>query len=114
MIKAKFSIDESKSKVTLKVKGHAGAAEVGQDIVCASASILAYTLAQNIEFAHTYGKLKSKPTIKFNEGDCTISCRYKDESLPEVVHAFLVIQTGYALLSHNYPTFVELEMFARD
>ena len=114
MIQAKFILDESKNMVTLKVKGHAGAAEAGSDIICASASILAYTLAQNIKYAYAQDMLKYRPTIKLSGGDCNISCRANKDNLNEVLNIYLVIQTGYQLLAHNYPSFVGLEMFARD
>ena len=51
MVVARFTMDEKKQSVTLKVKGHAGAAPQGYDTVCASASMLAYTVAQNIKMA---------------------------------------------------------------
>lgn len=115
MVVAKFTMDESKRSVTLKVKGHAGAAPKGEDTICASATILAYTVAQNIKMADSRGMLKYSPTIKLRDGDSIISCRAKDhESYAELLHTYLVVQTGYVLLAHNYPQFVVVEMFGED
>ena len=112
MIVASFSMDEDKKSVTLKVKGHAGAAEKGKDIICSSASILAYTVAQNIKMAEARGLLKYAPTVKLKDGNTTITCRAKDdECYAELLHTYLVVQTGYQLLAHNYPQYVAVEMF---
>ena len=112
MIVARFSMDEEKRSITLKVKGHAGQAEKGKDIICASATILAYTVAQNLEGAKVRGLLKYAPTIKLREGDSIISCRAKDdEAYTELLHTYLVVQAGYQVLAHNYPQFVAVEMF---
>jgi uncharacterized protein YsxB (DUF464 family) len=114
MVVAKFSMDEQKKAVTLRVKGHAGAAPIGHDTVCASASILAYTVAQNVKMAEARGMLKYAPTIKLRDGSSIISCRAKDDdAYTELLHTYLVIQTGYQLLAHNYPQFVAVEMFGK-
>ena len=115
MVVAKFGMDASRLMASLHVKGHAGQNAPGNDIVCASASILAYTLAQNIKISEEQGNLKYSPKIKLKEGDSIITCRAKDlESFNEVLHTFLVIQTGYVLLAHNYPQYVAVEMFGQD
>ena len=112
MLVAKFSMDTEKKSVSLKLNGHAGQAEAGKDIVCSSASILAYTVAQNIKMAESRGLLKYSPTIKLREGNSIITCRAKDdESYAEILHAYCVVQTGYQLLAHNYPQYVAVEMF---
>lgn len=114
MIKAVFDIDERRKIASLHVNGHAGMDVEGKDIVCAAASILSYTLAQNIKMYKDRGQLKYNPTIKMNNGDANISCRAKDdETYAEILHAFLVIQTGFALLAHNYPRYVVVKMFGQ-
>lgn len=114
MVVAKFGMDASRLMVSLHVKGHAGQNTPGNDIVCASASILAYTLAQNIKMSQERGHLKYSPKIKLKEGDSIITCRAKDEeTYAEILHTFLVIQTGYMLLAHNYPQYVAVEMFGQ-
>lgn len=112
MVVAKFGMDASRLMVSLHVKGHAGSNAPGHDIVCASASILAYTLAQNIKMSEERGHLKFSPKMKLNDGNSIITCRAKDEdAYAELIHTFLVIQTGYVLLAHNYPQYVAVEMF---
>lgn len=111
MIQAAFYTDKSSGSISLKMRGHAGAAEKGNDIVCASASMLAYTLAQTIEYMHAEGGLRKKPRIDFTDGDATIVAKPKDESYAEALHAFFVVQVGFSLLAHNYPQYVELKPF---
>lgn len=112
MIKAEFTMDESRKMVSLHMLGHAEAGEYGHDLVCASASILAYTLAQNCKMERARGILKYEPKIKLKKGNAVITCRANTEDdYAEVLHTFLVIQTGYQLLAHNYPEYVVVNMF---
>lgn len=115
MVVAKFTMDEERKMVSLHVKGHAGQNALGQDIICASASILAYTVGQNVKMAESRGMLKYPPKIKLKDGDAIITCRAKDdECYSELLHTYLVVQTGYVLLAHNYPQYVAVEMFGED
>ena len=109
MIKVEIGYSKDSRECRLRVRGHAGQAEVGQDIVCASASILAYTLAQVVKAMDSHGDFAEPAVIELESGDAIIICKAKDDYLfSEVLHAFFVIKTGYALLAHNYPQFVEL------
>jgi uncharacterized protein YsxB (DUF464 family) len=108
MIKVKYAYDKDKRECSLLVKGHAGQADVGHDIICASASILAYTIAQVIKSMEHHGDLIEPPTIELESGDATIVCRAKDDYLfSEMMQDFFVIRTGYLLLERNYPLYVE-------
>jgi uncharacterized protein YsxB (DUF464 family) len=95
---------------TLKLEGHAGQAEIGHDIVCASCSILAYTLAQIVKDYDAYGRLKKEPEIKLENGNGVISCVPKRKAYAGIKNAFYVANVGYLLLAHNYPQFVEMKM----
>lgn len=110
MIKARVN-ETNTGSLSLCIKGHAGAAEIGQDIVCASASILAYTAAQLVKDYSASGKLKHKPTIFLKKGSSTVTCAPKEEYYNEVKHTFFVVQTGLNLLAHNYPQYVTLTKF---
>ena len=112
MVVAKFTMDEGKKRVSLRVRGHAGLAPHGFDILCASVSILTYTLAQNLKGIENRGGLKYPLKFKTKDGDAIITCRAKDdEEYSELLHIYCVIQTGFILLAHNYPQFVAVEMF---
>lgn len=109
MITASFSRNDN--GITLRLKGHAGMAKKGEDIVCASASILAYTVAQSLQFLFDEGGLEENPLIRLDSGDTEITAIPKDTSYKEALHIFFVAQVGYSLLAHNYPQYVELHSF---
>ena len=112
MITASFHNNAELWEVSLTVKGHAGQAEVGKDIVCASASILAYTLAQIVHSLEH--RLEGEPIISLASGDTTISCRCKNyRTYVKVLNAFNFTQVGFTLLAQNYPQFVELKMLGK-
>ena len=111
MIQAAFYTDKSSGSISLKLSGHAGAAEKGQDIICSAASMLAYTVAQAVQYMHAEGGLRKKPRIEMADGSANIVVKPKDESYAEALHTFFVAQVGYSLLAHNYPQFVELKPF---
>lgn len=102
MIKVTFT--ERGRNLSLRLEGHAGYAEIGKDIVCASASILAYTLASIID---SFDEVES--VINLESGNTTIECECKDDmTFTKVANAFHYTQVGYALLEHNYPQYVRL------
>ena len=94
--------------LSLRVEGHAGYAEVGQDIVCASASILAYTVAKMVSDAHDNGWLTESPSISIEIGHMFVVCEPTDERYSEIRHIYTVASEGYALLAQNYPQYVRL------
>ena len=115
MINVNVSIDRDKREFSLSVKGHAGQAEAGQDIVCASASILAYTAAQIVLLADKDGELAETPTVDLESGDATISCRAKDDDIfVNMSHIIYTIAIGYRLLVEKYPQYVKLIIDGRD
>ena len=111
MVRAEFSRSDADGSITLVVNGHAGAAKEGEDIVCSSASILAYTAAQTLRFMYEDGGLKEKPTIRVEKGDALIVAKPNDDRYKEALHTFFVVQVGFLLLSRNYPEFVSLKSF---
>lgn len=114
MIKIKFRTHDATRYLRLTVEGHAGAGDKGQDVVCASASILAYTVAQVIRTMEHHGDLQGAPCIELNEGNASIILRCKNDDIyAEARHTFLVAKTGYELLAHNYPQHVEIKSVGR-
>ena len=93
----------------LTVTGHAGAAESGHDLVCASASILAYTLAANVANMADNGQVR-QPIIKNNPGDTEISCNPRHNLKASVTLVFDSVCVGFDLLAHDYPDFVSYEI----
>ena len=107
MIKVKFRTHDATKYLRLTVEGHAGSDDHGHDLVCASASILAYTVAQVVKTMEHHGDLDGKPCIELNEGDASIIIRCKNDDIyAEARHTFFVAKTGYELLAHNFPQYV--------
>lgn len=111
MIHAAFYTDKESGSITLRLSGHAGQAKKGEDTVCAAASMLAYTVAQSLQFMHEEGKLKNRPKLKLAPGDSVIEAMPKEDAYAEALHIFFVAQVGFHLLSHNYPQYVALSSF---
>ena len=109
MIRVKIGYRAEARECSLRVEGHAGQADMGRDLVCASASILAYTMAQIVKAMDAHKDFAEPPTIELESGDATIVCRAKDDYIfAEVLQDLFVIKTGYALLAHNYAQYVQL------
>lgn len=93
----------------LTVTGHANSAEPGHDLVCASASMLAYTLAANVASMADNGQVR-QPIIKNNEGDTEISCNPRHNLKNTVTLVFDSICLGFGLLAHDYPEYISYEI----
>ena len=107
MVKVTFT--ETGNTLSLRLEGHAEYAEHGRDIVCASCSILAYTVAQFVMEAENKGDLASPPQIDLESGNTIISCEPNDDAaFSAIKYMYLFATVGYALLGHNYPQYVRL------
>lgn len=75
------------------LKGHAGSAEYGKDLVCAAVSALALTLAANVEG-------KENAEVSLQPGNSRISCT------PDAAGVFDCICKGFQLLAERFPEHV--------
>ena len=115
MITTTFLKDRERGTLSLTLSGHAGSAEAGRDIVCASASILAYTVAQEAKNMEDRHQLREAPIIRLDAGDAEITVYPNDgEDYYDALHIFYIAQLGYSLLAHNYPQYVELKIIHGD
>ena len=109
MIVAKFYQKPDNGTIHMTLKGHAQAAPKGEDLVCSAATMLAYTVAQAVQFLYEKGQLKKKPKISITDGSATIIATPTEEGYAPVLHTFWVAQCGIHVLQHNYPQNVKLE-----
>ena len=94
--------------LSLRLKGHAGYDVTGKDIVCASASILAYTTAQLVCEMEACGRLAESPLIRLDEGDALVEAECKDQkSLEEARRIMHFAKAGYSLLQNTYPEYIK-------
>ena len=106
MITIKTIQQKDRQRIRLEVKGHAGQAEYGHDIVCSAVSILVYTVAQNIRLMEAEGSCTEPPTVNMDSGDTVIDATCRDYSDLEKLLFFA--KTGFALLQRTYPDYVTL------
>jgi uncharacterized protein YsxB (DUF464 family) len=83
----------------IHAKGHANYAERGKDIVCASVSILIYTLIESIDER----ELSLPPVIEAKAGETLIRVKPKSENRGKICAVFEVIANGFELLQKNFP-----------
>ena len=91
------------------VEGHAGSGPEGHDLVCASASALALTLAGNVSYMESQEAVYGVIT-ELREGMAEIQCtpyrRYRDS----VAQIFRAICVGFELLATKYPDNISYEV----
>ena len=95
----------------LTVTGHAGSAEPGHDLVCASASMLAYTLAANVANMADNGQVR-EPIMNMEVGNTEISCNPRHNLKASVKLVFDSVCVGFELLAHDYPEYIKYEIRA--
>ena len=93
----------------MTVTGHARSAEHGRDLVCASASILAYTMAVNVANMADHGQVR-EPVMDIEEGNAVISCKPRHNLKATVTLAFDTVCAGFDLLAYQYPEYVTYEI----
>ena len=93
----------------LTVTGHADSAEPGHDLVCASASMLAYTLAANVANMADARQVR-EPIIKMDAGDTEISCNPRHNLKATVTLVFDSICVGFFMLAHDHPEYISYEI----
>lgn len=108
MIKIHFWQEKDSGSIHMKVKGHAETAPKGADLICASATMLVYTVGQAMTFMYEQGYLEEKPHIKIREGKAVVVARPKEDYFAEALHTFWVAQCGAHTLACNYPEAVSL------
>ena len=109
MIEIKFYTD-SRGGIHMTLRGHAGAAPKGEDLICAACTTLAYTAGQAIQDLNTQGKLMKPPKIRICKGAAAIVATPKESAVTEALTVFRTVQCGARVLAHNYPQYVRLQM----
>lgn len=98
---------------SVTMEGHAGSGEKGHDLVCASVSILAYTLASLVE-SMDHGIQVQGATVELNDGGARISCEPIGDYSHPIKLMFDTICTGFEILAEEYPDNVSYEFCDED
>lgn len=93
----------------VEIIGHASFAENGKDLVCASVTILAYTLAGFVDKKEQDEKCWGALT-HFQDGEVFISCKANEGYKKEITAGFDTICSGFNILSEKFPEFVKYEV----
>ena len=95
--------------LTLEMDGHTGSAPAGQDLVCAAASILCYTLAARAGTLYAEGKLRSNPIVDLDSGHASIAMRPRGSADRETRAVWDTVGTGLRLLQREYPDCIRVD-----
>lgn len=93
----------------VSMDGHALSGENGHDLVCASASILAYTLAEFVKNMKEAGQI-AFPAIDLAEGHALIACNAPSRFKNSVTLAFDTVCAGFELLAQSHPDNISYEI----
>lgn len=94
-------------RLRLEVKGHAGMAEPGKDIVCAGASMLVGALGGVLEEAEQRGRCEFK--FKEKDGEALIWANPTMGAVNEVKAYFRMCAKGLRMLQEQYPANVHIK-----
>lgn len=95
-------------KYQISISGHAGYNMEGNDVVCAAASMLFYTLQRSLQ-AVKAGMIKPKTLrIKEEPGNSTIKCTPLPQFEANVQVIFFTVLNGFEALMESFPENVKL------
>ena len=108
MVTVRATQDSNNRQIKLEATGHAGQAQLGQDIVCSAISILVYTFANVFSIMATNGYFDEPPVISVEGGDAVINavCR-DDETYIDALHMLFFAKTGFSMLQAKYPEYIK-------
>ena len=86
MIRVRYEWDEEVGRLHLSIRGHAGSAPAGRDLVCAGASMLAYTALEVLQEARDAGEAASA-FHREERGRMTMESDFCDRGVKERVDA---------------------------
>lgn len=105
MITVELFVDEQESIRTFCIKGHAGAAPYGEDIVCASISVLGQTAVIGLNHV-----LSKSPETEIKSGllHCTLpgDLSAKEQELAQVI--LKTMELGLRALEPNYGKYFKI------
>ena len=89
----------------MEIRGHAGAAPAGQDLVCAAISALSYTLINAAMSCEDFGG-----HVLMNDGEALIrvECCPEDGAEERCREMFRTIWCGLATIEESYPDYITL------
>ena len=93
----------------LTMEGHAQSGEPGHDLVCAAASMLAYTLAANVKALEKTGQATDM-IADLREGKAEVSCKAHYRMKAIVTMIFDAVCMGFSLLARDEAEYITYEV----
>ena len=94
----------------ITVRGHAGSAEEGKDLVCAAVSALVLTAVANVRRMEEKGCTYST-AVTVDKGDAEIQVNPKAYFRLSIMQILDAICAGFEVLSREYPEYVRYEVY---
>jgi uncharacterized protein YsxB (DUF464 family) len=98
-------VDYDPESFRMEIRGHAGAAPAGQDIVCAGISVLSYTL---INAAMSVPEYDGHTLVNEGEALIRVECCPDEEHEELCREMFRVIWQGFETIAESFPQHIQL------
>ena len=102
MIEIMFS-NHQINQCELKINGHSGLSDRGEDIVCAAVSVLAQTFVGGCET-----ELKANASGCMDSGNCNVVIRVQNSEAEKLQAVYNVFNFGFRKLAQAYPKQVKM------
>lgn len=99
--------DRCTDRFIFTVEGHAEHGARGHDVVCAAASVLAFTLYRAVKLLDEEGEI-SVFNHSISKGNAEFDFTVKEDALGKAVSVVDSIVEGYLLLEENFPECVQV------
>lgn len=100
------------TKHELKIKGHAGFAEHGNDVICAAVSMVFYNLCQML-LEYDKKAFVGKVDMQNISGSACVKVTPASGYESWIDHDFLYALTGFRMLMAQFPDYVNLKVMKK-
>lgn len=110
MIKVEIYEHKLTDDIVFKVRGHAGSAPEGHDLVCAAVSAYVDQMAETVKALYKMGWLKDRPRICLDKGKATIVFHTRDllGDIPMITRYMVMMSaTGFESLARKLPHYIQ-------
>lgn len=98
-------VDYDPEDFRMEIRGHAGAAPAGQDLVCAGISVLSFGL---INAAMSVPEYNGHVMVSEGEAVIRVECSPEEEHEALCREMFRVIWCGFETIAESYPDYIQL------
>lgn len=99
---------QEKGRIQVRIRGHAGYAPTGEDIVCAAASMLGTLLEDTLLRENTRGGLRAL-SVQKSSGVLELDFSPTLSGWSRLSPVLEAVEHGFRLLADQYPSYVSLD-----